>query len=164
MVDQTFEPRPLALGQEAEACELVRRVFTRFVAPQFPPEGVEEFLSYVNPQALVQRRAEGNLQLAAWTGEEMVAYLEMREGPHLALLFIDPARQRQGVGKRLLARALEIWGQREPEFERVTVNSSPNATAAYQSMGFEADGEMQSKNGITFMPMHLAIDQGKGHN
>jgi len=164
LADQVIELRALALGQEAGACELVRRVFTRFVAPQFPPEGVEEFLSYVNPQALVERRTQGNLQMAAWAGGEMAAYLEMREGPHLALLFVDPNRQRQGLGKRLLARALELWGRREPKLERVTVNSSPNAMAAYQSMGFEAHGELQSKNGISFMPMHLAVDQGRGHN
>ncbi|MCF8031849.1 MAG: GNAT family N-acetyltransferase [Desulfarculaceae bacterium] len=161
MENSEMEVRPLRDGQEAAACALVSRVFGQFVAPLFPPEGVEEFLGYVTVETLAARRKDGNLQLAAWRGPELTGYLEMREGPHLALLFVDSARQRRGIGRQLLARGLELWP--EPGFSQVTVNSSPNSVEAYQRLGFQASGEVQSKNGISFVPMHLEITQGRGH-
>ena len=85
----------------------------------------------------------------------------MREGPHLALLFVDSALQRRGLGRRLLAQGLELWP--EAGFSRVTVNASPNAAGAYERLGFVASGEAQSKNGISFVPMHLEITQDRGH-
>lgn len=155
--------RLLEYGQEAEASHLVGRVFHRSVAPLFPSEGVKEFLSYATAEAMAERREQGNLQLAAWAGAKMAAYLEMRAGPHLAMLFIDSPWQRQGVGRRLLAHALELLRRREPGFSRVTVNSSPNSVEAYRRMGFRASGESQTKNGISFVPMYLEIAQSKVH-
>ena len=105
VMDQ-MEIRPLDPGEEATASQLVVRVFNRFVAPQFPPEGREEFLSYATPEALAQRLAEGNLMLAAWNGARLAAFVEIREPAHSALFFTEGDSQGQGLGKRLLRRAL----------------------------------------------------------
>lgn len=161
MQEPSLEIKPLAADRYEEACALVGRVFNEFVAPLFPPEGVEEFLSYVTPEALATRREEGNLQLAAWQGGGLAAFLEMRTGPHLALLFVDPALQRRGVGRSLLARALELWP--EPGSGQVTVNASPNAVDAYARLGFLPSGELQTHNGITFQAMRLEIEPNKGN-
>ena len=91
----------------------------------------------------------------------MAAFLEMRAGPHLALLFVDPALQRHGLGRRMLARALKLWPQ--AGVSQVTVNASPNAVEAYARLGFAPDGEVQTHNGITFQPMHLEIGPGRGN-
>ncbi|MCB2226213.1 MAG: GNAT family N-acetyltransferase [Desulfarculaceae bacterium] len=161
MQKTAMEIRPLNADGYEDACALVRRVFAEHVAPLFPPEGVEEFLSYVTPEALTTRREEGNLQLAAWQGGDMIAFLEMRTGPHLALLFVDSARQRGGVGRGLLARGLELWP--EAGFSQVTVNASPNAVGAYARLGFAPDGGLQTHNGITFQAMRLEIEPNKGN-
>ena len=158
-----LEVRLLRTGEEEAACGLVSQVFREFVAPLFPPEGAEEFLSFVTVEALTQRRAEGNLLLAGWQGPDLVAFLEMRAGPHLALFFVSSDLQRTGRGRRLLAHALEQWRESREEPRRLTVNASPNAVDAYRRLGFRATNGMQTKNGISFVPMALAIESGIGH-
>ena len=153
----------LGPGLETQSAELVTRVFNQFVAPQFPPEGREEFLSYATPQALAQRLSEGNLMLAAWSGERMLAFIELRDPGHIALFFTDGPLQGMGLGRRLLARALDIYRNQKADLERLTVNASPNAVEAYQRLGFEPTGGKQTHNGITFVPMALAINTDSGH-
>jgi GNAT superfamily N-acetyltransferase len=162
VMDQ-MEIRPLDPGEEAPASQLVVRVFNQFVAPQFPPEGREEFLSYATPEALVQRLEEGNLMLAAWHGARLAAFVEMREPGHIALFFTEGALQGQGLGKRLLRRTLELYRQQKGACGRVTVNASTNALEAYRRLGFEPTAELQTHNGISFVPMALAIDPQSGH-
>lgn len=150
-------------GQEALAAELVTKVFNQFVAPLFPPEGVSEFLSYATPQALVQRLSEGNLMLAVWAGERVLGFIELRKPAHIAMFFIAEDQQRHGMGRSLIRQALALWRERGAGFAEVTVNASPNAVEAYHCLGFEPTGELQTHNGISFVPMALAIKPESGH-
>lgn len=150
-------------GQVALAAELVSKVFNQFVAPKFPPEGREEFLRYATPQALAQRLTEGNLMLAAWAGERMLAFIELREPAHIAMFFTAEDQQRHGMGRSLLGQALALWRERGAGFAEVTVNASPNALEAYQRLGFQPTGGMETRNGISFVPMALAIKPESGH-
>ncbi|MCF8041960.1 MAG: GNAT family N-acetyltransferase [Desulfarculaceae bacterium] len=160
---EQIQIRPVASGEEAVAAELVTRVFRQFVAPLFPPEGVSEFLSYATVPALEQRLADGNLFLAAWSQERMAAFIEVRDLGHIALFFTDGSLQGKGLGRRLLARALDICRKRKADMERLTVNASPNAVAAYQRLGFEPTDGKLTRNGISFVPMALAVNPDRGH-
>lgn len=120
-------------------------------------------MSYATPEALAQRLEEGNLMLAAWNGARLAAFVEMREPGHIALFFTEDASQGQGLGKHLLRRALELYRQQKGAIERVTVNASPNALEAYRRLGFEPTAEMQTHNGISFVPMALAMGIQTGH-
>lgn len=60
--------------------------------------------------------------------------------------------------KELLRRALEIRIHNQVGMAKPTVNSSPNAVGAYQTMGFKIEGPEQTKNGIRFVPMALSSD------
>lgn len=158
-----MEIRTVVPGEEAAAADLVTRVFRQFVAPQFPPEGVSEFLSYATVPALEQRLAQGNLFLAAWSGERMAALIEMRDYEHIAFFFTDGSMQRQGLGRRILRRSLELCRERKAGLSKVTVNSSPNAVEAYRCLGFQPTGGIETRNGISFVPMALAITPDSGH-
>lgn len=160
---EQIQSKPVAPGEVAAAAELVTRVFGQFVAPQFPAEGVSEFLRYATVSSLEQRLAAGNLLLAGWCGERMIAFIEMRDPGHIALFFVDGSRQGQGLGRRLLARALEMYQKRKPGLGQVTVNASPNAVEAYHCLGFRPTGDRQARNGISFVPMALAINPDSGH-
>ncbi|MCB2190984.1 MAG: GNAT family N-acetyltransferase [Deltaproteobacteria bacterium] len=155
--------KPVPPAEVAAAAELVTRVFEQFVAPQFPPEGVSEFLSYATIAALEQRMAEGNLFLAAWSGERMTGFIEVRGLEHIAMFFTEGSLQGQGLGRSLLGRALEVCLKQKPDLERLTVNASPNAVDAYRRLGFKSTGGMQTHNGISFVPMALAINTDSGH-
>jgi len=78
------------------------------------------------------------------------------------MFFIDPAYQRRGVGRKLLACALACCREHRSDVEQVTVNSSPNAVVAYRRFGFRSVGPLQVKNGIGFVPMTLELRQEKG--
>ncbi len=160
---EKIEIRPVVPGEEAVASELVTRVFRQFVAPQFPPEGVAEFLRYADTAALEQRLAAGNLLLAAWSGQRMLALIEMRACEHIAFFFTDGSLQGKGLGRRLLARALELCRKQKPQLARITVNASPNAVEAYRRLDFRTTGAMETKNGISFVPMALAVTADSGH-
>jgi GNAT superfamily N-acetyltransferase len=79
----------------------------------------------------------------------VVGALEVRGGTHVALLFVAPAYQRQGVGRGLLSAAFgmpEYW----PE---LTVNSTPGAVCAYARLGFRPVGPEEEQNGLRFQAM-----------
>ena len=62
------------------------------------------------------------------------------EGTHIALFFVDGDYHRQGIGKSL-------WNN------RITVHSSQYAAPIYAKLGFVKTGDIQTENGITFIPM-----------
>lgn len=74
--------------------------------------------------------------------------------------FIDPDRQRQGIGrllwKKLFERAKE-WG-----LERLYLDADPAAVPFYEALGFEVTGDSPSGSiaGRTLPHMTLVLDRG----
>ena len=144
-------------GEQARVVDLVLRVFAEFVAPLYSQEGVAEFKKFVCADALADRYGAGNLFLLAESGRRIIGVIEMRKDSHIALLFVEKSFQRKGIGGELFRRSVEICRRRNPDIQRITVNSSPNAFAAYQKIGFKGIEEEQVKNGIRFIPMELIL-------
>ena len=67
---------------------------------------------------------------------------------HIALFFVEPCFQRQGVGRALFLAANDAC-----LLDEMTVNSSPYAIEIYKKLGFHAFSEEQLKDGIRFTPM-----------
>jgi len=88
----------------------------------------------------------GHATYVAERGGELVGMLHLRAPCHVAMLFVQSSLQRSGIARALLASA----GQANCEF---TVNSSPNAVAAYERLGFRVTGSEQCVHGIRFIPM-----------
>jgi len=59
----------------------------------------------------------------------------------------------KGIARSLLSEALKRCKTVKSDLEKITVNSSPNAVAAYRRMGFIPTSEEQSANGVRFVPM-----------
>jgi GNAT superfamily N-acetyltransferase len=145
---------------DAEAASrLVSDVFREAIAPLYSDEGAEEFLSYAASDSIARRVQEGNFILLACIGEEMVALAEIREGSHLALFFVSRARQRNGIGRKLLDRAVAECLAKRPSLEAISVHASPNSLAAYQKLGFVVEGPEQVVQGIRFTPMSLKLSR-----
>jgi ribosomal protein S18 acetylase RimI-like enzyme len=141
-------------GEENEVCELVSRVFNEFIAPGYAQEGVQEFLSYAQPEYLLSRSQQPNrFVLVALAREEIVGMIEVRDNSHISLLFVDREFQRRGIARELVWRALEICLNAEPDLSEVSVKSSPYAIEAYEKLGFRRDGPERIENGIRFTPM-----------
>lgn len=152
-----IEIRRIEPGEETLISGLVTATFQHDVAPLYSREGIREFLTYANPDALRDRQARNHTVLVAFHNQTIVGVLELREACHVSLLFVAVEYQRQGVGRRLVMEALQLIRSGFPEIQEVTVNSSPNAVGAYLRFGFQATGELQVKHGIGFVPMRLPL-------
>jgi GNAT superfamily N-acetyltransferase len=144
-------------GQETQVCELVTRVFDEFVAPDFPPEGIREFLSYVQPEALRERSRAGYLTLVAWLDDEMVGVVQMKNHSHVSLYFVEGAHMGKGIGRELWRRALAISRRQRPDLVEITVNASLYAVPIYQKLGFRQTKPEQVVNGIRVVPMAVGV-------
>lgn len=138
-------------GALNEALALVERVFMEFEAPEYPPEGVAEFLAYIEKGHIAGMLESGQMRLwCCRAGGRLVGVLAAC-GLHISLLFVDPAYHRQGIARQLLEAMLAAGREFAPG--EVTVNASAYGLAAYRRMGFRETGSRQTKNGITFTPM-----------
>ena len=149
--------RLMKSGEESAVCDLVIRVFDEFVAAQYSDDGAQEFLKYVEPNALLERSQGDYFVLVAVLRGEIVGMIEVRDYDHISLLFVDKRFQRVGIGRELLRRALDICINHRPRLSRISVNSSPNAVTAYLRMGFRQQEPEQTVNGIRFVPMALEL-------
>lgn len=151
--------RPLTAGEIPAAHRLVRQVFEEQVAPHYSAEGVESFLGYISADALARRAGRDHELIGAEDPDtgELVGVAEVRRTTHLALLFVRPERQREGTGRRLVDYVLERCRARGRRV--VTVNAAPNAVAAYEALGFTAQGPEREKAGIRSVPMIRTTDE-----
>ncbi len=152
--------RPILPEDIQPATDLVRRVFQESVAPLYGPDGVREFMAYASLEPFTQRLRENHL---AFVAEDeygtLVGMVEVRDHRHLSLLFVETAHQRNGIGRGLIASAIEACRAARPGLTGLTVNASPNSVGAYQKTGFVAVEPEQEKNGIRFVPMVLILGE-----
>lgn len=70
----------------------------------------------------------------------------------MAMLFVAPAWQRHGVGRRLMNAALE-----QARANVVTVRASLSSVAAYERYGFALAGEVGELAGLIYQPMEKRL-------
>ena len=152
---QSIRYRSLNSGEEPAAARMVAKVFFEWVAPGYSLAGILEFLSFAAPGEMRRRREAGGWQFVAEYQEQLVGLAEVREGRHLALLFVDSNWRRRGIAKALLEEAKNYC--RANNRVTLTVNSSPYAVPFYRSAGFVPFVEEQERNGIRYLPMALSL-------
>lgn len=143
-------------GEETRICALVKKVFDEFVAPDYSDEGVGEFYTFANTEAIAARAGENGFIMVAEDGDDLTGMIEIVRGDHISLLFVD--RRCEGIGKTLVAMAVDECLRIKPELKSITVNSSPFAVPAYEKMGFRAVGPFREVNGIIFIPMERPVN------
>lgn len=146
-------------GEEASVVELILTAFDLFVAPEFAQEGIEEFKKYATVEALAGRLEVESIAITAKQDAKIVGFVEVRDLNHVAMLFVDPLCQQQGIGKALIAKAIEICSAQTSDLKAITVNSSPNAVDFYLKAGFEILDQEQLKNGIRSTPMKRFLNK-----
>lgn len=156
-MEASLSYRLMRSGEETAVCDLVARVFTEFVAPDYTDEGIQEFANYAEPNRMVERSQGNHFALVATLLREIVGVIEVRDHSHISLLFVDPRYQRIGIAKELLRRSLEICRSHKPALSEMSVNSSPYAVPVYRKLGFRERGAEWEVKGIRFVPMVLEL-------
>ena len=134
--------------------QLIERSFLEAVAPTLTKEGVSTFRNGLTPESIKKRLAQGNLFIVCRSELNIVGVGEVRDNNHINLLFVEPAMQRKGIGRKLLRSLIHDIPK-----NKVTVNASLNAVNAYKRFGFEESGPENDVRGICYQPMVFEIQQ-----
>ena len=146
----------IASGEEQQVLDLVRQVFDSNVAPAYPIEGNEEFYRYLKLEDFIKRiQTNHQVFVAKDSTARIVGVVEIRDSFHISLLFVREDVQRSGIGRALVRQAITV--AKAAGAVSMTVNSSPNAVAGYESFGFRAVADEQIINGIKFIPMAMTL-------
>ena len=151
-------------GYEVEsAIELALEVFMEFEAPDYGPEGVENFKKDIveNPEYLEGARQGLCPIYGAFDGEKLVALMGMRSSKtHINLVFTKKEYHRKGIARAIFNYLLRDVLKENPALEALTLNSSPYGLPFYLRIGFVPQSEEQTINGIRFTPMKYIINKG----
>jgi GNAT superfamily N-acetyltransferase len=147
----------MVAGEEQAVLDLVMRVFDEFVRPDFSAGGVKEFSA--SAHAFVLERPAGHSIVVAERDGELVGMLDLRDGSHIALFFVESAHQGRGVGAALLDEAIGRSLAHGADTAAITVNSAPSAVRAYRSLGFDATAPERDVNGIRFVAMRRGLSR-----
>ena len=134
------------------ASTLCMDAFMSAVAPSLSAQGVETFAKVATVSAFAERMACDNLMLGCVEDGTLTGLIELKEGRHVAMLFVAPGCQRRGIGMRLMNAAMEhVRG------DVVTVRASLSSVKAYESYGFILTGEVGEFAGLVFQPMEKRL-------
>lgn len=126
--------------------------FMLAVAPSLSAQGVETFVRVASVEAFAERRQGDNLMLVSEADGRITGLVELKQGRHMAMLFVAPNWQRRGIGRRLISAALE-----RASAEIVTVSASLSSVAAYQRYGFVLAGDVSESAGLVYQPMEKGL-------
>jgi len=133
--------------------------FMYSVAPTLEKEGVNTFKSIVSVSALNSRMEQDNEMIVYENNHEVVGFLELKEGRHIAMLFVSPKFQKKGVGKSLI---LAMYAYTKSDV--VTVSASLTSVSAYLSYGFENSGVVSESAGLKYQPMEMKLNKSLKHD
>lgn len=128
--------------------------FLQSVADTLSDEGILTFSNIAARDAFLERMKGDNLMLVAENKGKIEGVIELKEGRHVAMLFISPERQKSGIGRQLLSSALN-----HAKGETVTVSASLSSVPAYEKYGFECKGEVGESAGLAYQPMEIKLNK-----
>ncbi len=127
------------------AHSLAWTVFREYEAPDYSPEGIEEFRKCLNDEKYL----DGIIYYGAFDGEQLVGMVGIRRDKcHICFCFVDGKYHRRGIGTKMLRQVLSDFSGK-----RITLNSSPYGLPFYKAFGFTAADSEQTVHGIRFTPM-----------
>ena len=135
---------------------LISDLAREFILADATAEAQARFLGAATPAAIAEfMRGPFRYHVLEVDGE-LAGVAGMRDNRHLYHLFIARRYQGQGLARQLWRHVAAVClGSGNPgEF---TVNSSINAVAFYERLGFTATASRQERGGISFVPMKLTI-------
>jgi ribosomal protein S18 acetylase RimI-like enzyme len=144
--------RPLAQDDIPAVAALLESLAHEHILHEFASKAKELFLSKNNANSIRELVQKGFRYHVAIVKNRIVGFVGTRDNTHLYHLFVANDFQRQGLGRRLwnTARADCIAAGNPGRF---TVNSSNNAIAIYERLGFVRSGPAQDMGGVLYNPM-----------
>ena len=141
---------------DAPACfALVKRVFDACVAPDYSAQGIASYYRFITPAYVANWRRENRLCLVAKDDKQIVGIIDVRDGFHITMFFVDVEYQNKGIGRNLLENAVGACKTSNSSTEFIEVHSSPFAVRIYERLGFVKKDVEREVEGIRFTRMEL---------
>lgn len=139
------------------AMELAFRVFLKYEAEEYGPEGIRNFAQFITDEDLKKMFLIGEyLLFVAEADGKLVGLISLRSKNHISLLFVDENYHRKGIGTRLV-KYLQEYMLKNTKQQRLTVFASPYGVPFYHKTGFVDIGEETHKDGIIYTPMEFYL-------
>ena len=139
--------RRILAGEYERVADVITHSFQHLAVQYQTPQGIAAFRQLNSSTALAERDLSDSVTYVAIIQNVIIAALQVREGTHIAQLFVLPEMQSRGVGRALIKAA-------DATTRLQTVNASVNSVMAYMRYGFMPCGADQiAANGMRFVPM-----------
>ncbi|OHU87775.1 MULTISPECIES: GNAT family N-acetyltransferase [Pseudoalteromonas] len=145
--------RELLHGDCDEVSKVCMSSFMNSVAGTLSEQGIVTFKRIASGAALSERMTQDNLMLVAVINGRVAGYVELKQGQHIAMLFVAPQYQKQGVGRRLLSSLKSGVSN-----TKLTVHASTTSVSAYERYGFISVGDIAVSEGLVYQPMEININ------
>ena len=144
--------REMKIEDAQNVSEVAVSSFMQAVSSQLSDEGVNTFLGISTPDSFLERISKDNLMFVSEDDDGINGVVELKEGRHIAMLFIKPNKQRNGIGRQLIEEALKY-----SRVGTVTVSASLVSVSAYEKYGFITVGAEEEKSGLRYQPMQIEL-------
>ena len=136
---------------------LLRELAEKFIVHEFVPAARSSFLSKNDEAAIAQFVVDGFRYHVAEVDGTIVGFVGVRDNRHLYHLFVAEPHHHCGIARRLWEFA-SLECRERGHAGAFTVNSSNNAVAIYERLGFRRTAPIQYSGGVLFNPMELPAD------
>ena len=150
-----YDIRKVQSDEVDEALSLALEVFMEFEAPDYKPEGIEAFKSFIGDENLIQGFKCGIAPMyAAFDNGKIIGVIGMRENKtHINLMFVKKEYHRRGIATEIFRFLLQDLRREPLSLSEITLNSSPYGLPFYLHLGFVPQSEEIEEDGIRFTPM-----------
>lgn len=153
----SFQIRKAKTYEWEPAMELAFRVFLKYEAMEYGPEGIRNFAEFVTDESLKKLFLQGSyLLFVAVENEKIIGLVSLRSGNHISLLFVDQEYHRRGVGTSLV-KYLQSYMLMYTRQQKLTVNAAPYGIPFYHKIGFRDTGYETKRDGIIYTPMEFYL-------
>ncbi len=138
-----------------EITDLIYECSKQFILPHFPIEGVQAYTESHSIEKMKERLQHQHFNYLVFENEQkkILGVVGVQLPSHLYHLHVMPEFHGLGIGRKLWETAKTvILKNNEPV--KFTVNSSLNAVAFYERLGFISHAP-QTINGVTYVPMDM---------
>lgn len=130
------------------------KAFMHSVAPSLSSEGIDTFRVIAAEDSFLNRIEGDNTILVFEEAGKVNGVIELKEGRHVAMLFVDPESQNKGIGSKLITEVMAY-----ARGKTITVSASLNSVSAYLKYGFACTGEPDENCGLKYQPMELELNK-----
>jgi len=149
--------RKATLADWDEAMELAFRVFLKYEAEEYGPEGIKNFAQFITDEDLKKMFMIGEyLLFVAVKNGKLAGLISLRSGNHISLLFVDEKYHRNGIGTSLV-KYLQEYMLKNTRQQKLTVFAAPYGVPFYHRLGFVDIGKETRKDGIIYTPMEFYL-------